>query len=57
MILLLLDSVPLLEFRMMTPKYTVISCLGSERKAARLNTRIPIPHVENTAVVTVNGIR
>lgn len=35
-----------------TPRYTVMNCLGMERIAAIENTIIPIPHVENTAVVT-----
>ena len=52
-ILLLVDSFPLFEFRMTTPRYTVMSCFGSERRAARLNTMMPMPHVENTAVVTM----
>lgn len=33
----------------------MINCFGRESKAARENTRIPIPHVLNTAVVTANG--
>ena len=37
---------------MITPIYTVTNCLGRDRKAARAKTKIPIPHAENTAVVT-----
>lgn len=31
-----------------------MNCLGRERIAAKENTIIPIPHVENIAVVTVS---
>lgn len=30
-----------------------MNCFGSERMAAIENVQMPIPHVENTAVVTV----
>lgn len=40
------------EFSINTPRYTVTNCLGSEKKAASANVKTPMPHVENTAVVT-----
>lgn len=39
-----------------TPKYTVINCFGRERIAAMEKTMMPIPHVENIAVVTMKNI-
>ena len=36
----------------MTPMYTVASCFGKERNAAKAKVHTPIPHVANTAVVT-----
>ncbi len=41
----------------MTPKYTVTNCLGKERIAARQKTMMPIPHVEKTAVVTIDIVQ
>ena len=43
---------PVLDCSKITPRYTVINCLGIERMAAMENTKIFIPQVENTAVVT-----
>lgn len=31
-----------------------MNCFGNERKAAAQNVKTPMPHVENTAVVTAN---
>lgn len=44
--------IPFLDCSRMTPRYTVINCLGSERNAARQNTKMFMPQVANTAVVT-----
>lgn len=50
--LMILLFVSLLFPSRITPKYTVMNCLGRERIAARQKTMIPIPHVEKIAVVT-----
>jgi hypothetical protein len=39
-----------------TPRYTMINCLGMERIVARLNMKMFIPQVENTAVVTMEAL-
>lgn len=49
---LLVDCVLVLDCSIITPRYTVINCFGNERIAARQNTMMPMPQVENTAVVT-----
>jgi hypothetical protein len=41
----------------MTPRYTVMNCLGMERMAAIENVMMPMPHVAKTAVVTVRVVR
>src|SRR6266436_3246196 len=37
---------------MMTPMYTVASCFGKDKNAAKENIHTFMPHVANTAVVT-----
>jgi hypothetical protein len=41
----------------MTPRYTVMNCLGMERMAAIENVMMPMPHVAKTAVVTGRIVR
>jgi hypothetical protein len=52
-ILLFFVCVPESDCAMITPRYTVINCLGRERIVAALNVKNPMPHVEKTPVVTV----
>lgn len=33
-----------------------MNCFGMLRSAARVNTKIPIPHTEKTAVVTIRTL-
>jgi hypothetical protein len=45
-------SLPVDDISKMTPRYTVMNCLGMERMAAIEKVMIPMPHVAKTAVVT-----
>jgi hypothetical protein len=51
-----MDAPPVALCSKITPRYTVISCLGMDKIAAREKTRMPIPHVEKIAVVTEGAI-
>ena len=47
-------NLPVDDVSKMTPRYTVMNCLGMERMAAIEKVMIPMPHVAKTAVVTVS---
>lgn len=51
-IILMNQNLPVFDCARITPRYTVMNCLGIDNIAAIENTKMPIPQVEKTAVVT-----
>jgi len=49
------NDVPVEDDSRITPRYTVINCLGMDKMAAIENVMMPIPQVAKIAVVTERG--